>query len=216
MIEFINVPSTPYPDNMAPTVVKINGDKVHLELKANNKKSRRISIIDNVFQLDDNVELTGVDIEFSSAAGYYVITKSGSQSVEDLVLGRGKFPYTFTREYEAVKHLKLFTEVAELAPARALKIQPLNHTLGVEFETSSGYMPQEVCFKNGLIPLRDGSIGACEYSSIILSGASGLDLLRREADSLQKYTVFDKECALHMHLGGFPLSSKAIFTLYTI
>ena len=216
MIEFINIPSTPYPDNMAPTVVKINGNKVYLDLKAADRKARRIGISDNIFQLDNNVELVGVDIEFSSSSGYYVMTPSGVQNIENLILGRGKFPYTFAREYEAVKHLKLFTEMAELTPAKLLKIQPLNHTLGVEFETSSGYMPQEICFKNGLIPLRDGSIGACEYSSIILSGASGLDLLRKEADALKKYTVFDKECALHMHLGGFPLSSKAIFTLYVI
>lgn len=216
MIEFVNMPSPPYPDDMTPTVVKINGEKVYLELKPANRKSRRISFGDSIFQLDDDVKLTGKDVEFSSYNGTYVTTEQNCQDVNTLILGRGKFPYSFAREYEAVKHLKLFTEVAELAPAKNVKIEPLRHTLGVEFETSSGYMPQEICFKNGLIPLRDGSIGACEYSSIILSGASGLDLLRREAESLKKYTVFDKECALHMHLGGFPLSSKAIFTLYTI
>ena len=218
MIEFINVPRPPYPDDMTPTVVKVNGNKVYLDLKRSDRKARRIYVQDNTFQLDNDVSLTGVDIEFSSTSGMYQIVNKTpyATSVDNLTLGRGKFPYSFAREYEAVKHLKLFTEVAELAPNREVKIPGLNHSLGVEFETSSGYMPQELCFKNGLIPLRDGSIGACEYSTIVLNGASGLDLLRRGADTLKKYTVFDKECALHMHLGGFPLSSKAIFTLYAI
>ena len=216
MIDYINLPRPPYPEDMAPVVVKIDGSRAFFALQKDNKKARRISLNDSIFQLSDDVELIGRNIEYSSSAGTYVTTPQDKEDIYALVLGGGRFPYTFTREYEAVKHLKLFSEAAELAPTKSLKIEPLKHTLGVEFESSRGYMPQELCFKNGLIPLRDGSIGACEYSSIILSGAQGLDLLRKEAEVLKKYTVFDKECALHMHLGGFPLSSKAIFCLYTI
>lgn len=216
MIEFINKSNSPYPSGMADTIVRINNEKVYFEMKPARTDSRMLSIHDGLYPLDDNLELIGWDIVYSSNFGWYVMQPKNGANCDHLVLGRGHYPYSFSREYEAVRHFDLFKDSAELADPKKIKLESPKHTFGVEFETSSGFLPQEECFRTGLIPLRDGSIGACEYSTIVLKGGAGLDLLRKQAETLRRYTVFDKECALHMHLGGFPLSSKAIFILYAI
>ena len=216
MIDFINKSDRPYPDGKTDVIVKIDGNNVYFKLKDQSVKRRLVCIGDCLYPLDDNLDLIGRDIVFSTLSGTYMIAPQESVDVESMILGQNRFPYSFTREYEAVKHFDIFNGAAELKSAKDVKLVSPKHTFGVEFETCCGFLPEEECFKHGLIPLRDGSIGACEYSTIVLKGAPGLDMLRRQADILSKYTTFDKECALHMHLGGFPLSSKAIFILYCI
>jgi hypothetical protein len=90
----------------------------------------------------------------------------------------------------------------------------LHYTFGVEFETSQGYIPQDICFRDGLIPLRDGSITGLEYSTVVLNGNEGLCLLEQQVESLKEYTYFNKECSLHIHMGGYPLDPLKIFRLY--
>ena len=216
MIEFINRSNQPYPEGKTDTIVAIKDNELHFKLKNTNSKARMLSVGDNLFPLDDDLVLSGVDLMFSSNYGHYVMVSKGDIPTDHIILGRGRYPYSFSREYEAVRHFDIFKDTAELVDPKKLRLVSPTHTFGIEFETSAGYLPQELCFKTGLIPLRDGSIGACEYSTIVLKGAQGLDLLRKQADTLKQYTVFDKECALHMHLGGFPLSSKALFILYAM
>ena len=100
-------------------------------------------------------------IAFANTMGVYVIK---SQYTEDEIfylmntMGTGSFPYTFERRYEAMDSFNLFNghEVIEKDIEFELaKFMP--YTFGIEYETSMGYIPQDVCFRNGLIPLRDGS-----------------------------------------------------------
>ena len=193
MIEFINKTDPPYPDGMVDTIVSIDNEKVYFKVKRKNAKSRIIFIGDRYYPIDDDLELTGKDLMFSSNYGSYTLIPSGSSPADHLILGHNRYPYTFTREYEAVRHFDLFKDSTEMADPRKIKLVSPNHTFGIEFETSAGFMPEEECFKTGLIPLRDGSIGACEYSTIVLKGGVGLDLLRKQAETLKRYTVFDKE-----------------------
>ena len=90
----------------------------------------------------------------------------------------------------------------------------MNYSFGLEFETSRGYIPEDKCFKNGLIPLRDGSISGLEYSTVVLEGKQGINTLKRAVKDLNNYTLYDENCSLHMHLGGFPLDEKKIWSLY--
>jgi len=89
-------------------------------------------------------------------------------------------------------------------------------TFGFEFETSCGYIPQMECYKNGLIPLRDGSITGLEYSSVVLDGNKGLNLLHQQLEQLKAHCRYDKECSLHIHVGGFPVYDKHILALYKV
>ena len=157
---------------------------------------------------------------FANTMGAYVIK---SQYTEDELfylmntMGTGSFPYTFERRYEAMDSFNLFNghEVIEKDIEFELaKFMP--YTFGIEYETSMGYIPQDVCFRNGLIPLRDGSISGLEYSTTVMQGNDGLNLVYQQLEALRKFTYFNKECSLHVHMGGYPIDPMAIYALYRV
>lgn len=132
--------------------------------------------------------------------------------------GRGDFPYSFQKKYEAIESFRIFNGrqfILDKSITHELS-KYLKYTFGLEFETSQGYVPEELCFRDGLIPLRDGSIGGLEYSTVVLEGNCGIQLLKQQLETLKKYTFFNKECSLHVHLGGFTLSPDKVFRLYYI
>lgn len=157
---------------------------------------------------------------WSNKLGYYI--QASSLSPEDilrhkLIRGQGDFPYQFPKHYEAVESFHLFKDAQTILEDVEYPLSKhLGYTFGLEFETSMGYIPQEKCFRDGLIPLRDGSITGIEYSSVVLEGNRGLNLLKQELDTLKEYTKFNKECALHIHMGGFPVNPTAIYALYSL
>lgn len=128
------------------------------------------------------------------------------------------YNYTFIKEYEANKHLNLFKNKQTIIDNKIdFKLSHfLKYTLGVEFETATGIIPENVCFRDGLIPLRDGSITGNEYSTVILDGNDGLNLLKQQIDTMKEYTYFDKNCSLHIHLGNIKLDPNFIFNVYKI
>lgn len=132
--------------------------------------------------------------------------------------GRGDFPYQINREYEAVRCFDAFNGKQQILDFKEYELSKyLKYTFGVEFESYSGYIPESLCFRDGLIPLRDGSLdGGIEYSTIVLDGNYGLNLLNQQIDTLNEYTLFNKECSLHFHFGNFPVNDIYIWSLYLI
>ena len=160
-------------------------------------------------------------IKYSNFKGCYIFTPGANE--EDLALdlyvyGRGGFPYDFEKQYEAVNCFWLFDNKQEVLNNVEYPLSKyLKYTFGVEFETYSGYIPEDVCFRDGLVPLRDGSLnGGIEYSTVVLEGNKGLNLLKQQVDTLKEYTYFNKECSLHFHFGNFPVNIKHIWALYMI
>lgn len=162
---------------------------------------------------------TDTEIVFSKRDGKDIIkndTKECFRAVN--IFGKGKFPYKISRDYEAENHIenfnkaksKLSTEV-EYNFAKHFK-----YSFGLEFETAAGYIPENKCFELGLIPLRDGSISGVEYSTIPLFGNDGFNRLREQLNCLKEYTIFNKNCSTHIHLGNFPVNSKAIYALHEL
>lgn len=161
------------------------------------------------------------EVIYSNQQGLYLFKEGMSKQDimrETTTLGQGGFPYTFQRRYEAIESFKIFNEKQKiLNPEKTHHISRfLRYTFGLEFETSAGYIPEHICFRDGLIPLRDGSISGLEYSTVVMSGNEGICLLEQQLQTLRKYTIFDKECSLHIHLGGYPLDTDKIFDLYRV
>lgn len=131
-------------------------------------------------------------------------------------LGPHLYPYDFDKRYEAVDHFDIFSGNQQVVEMRRFKLAQYckKLTFGLEFETSLGAVPEELCFRDGLIPLRDGSISGVEYSTIVLKRNSGLSLLAQAVKTLKEHTVFNKDCSLHVHVGGFPLDKNVIFRIY--
>lgn len=157
---------------------------------------------------------------FSNRIGTYIIKSQYSEEeliVETLTKGTGKFPYTFERYYEAFESFKLFKDKQSVVKENNFELSKyLKYTFGIEYETSEGYIPEDLCFRDGLIPLRDGSISGLEYSTVVMNGKTGLDLVHQQVKTLSKYTFFNKECSLHMHFGGYPIDPMAIWTVYRV
>jgi len=89
-------------------------------------------------------------------------------------------------------------------------------TFGVEFETSTGYVAERLCYKYGVLALRDGSIDGLEYVTIPLSGKKGLYALKGICEELKKRTKFDIKCALHIHVGGLKREENSILASYNL
>lgn len=158
------------------------------------------------------------DMMFSKKDGRYVHAISETERIRhSSILGVGLYPYSFDKKYEAVQNFKLFNNKQEHYDDAAFPIAKyVKRSIGIEFETSLGVIPEDLCFKLGLIPLRDGSISSCEYSTVILRGNEGFNLLLHQLQTLREYTHFNKECSLHIHFGDFPLDRDKIWTLYKL
>lgn len=87
-------------------------------------------------------------------------------------------------------------------------------TFGVEFETSEGFIPNNICDKNGLIPLRDGSVQGLEYVTIPLQGEKGIKSLLNSLKELNKRTVYNRDCSLHFHIGNIPRTEEFMLALF--
>lgn len=158
---------------------------------------------------------------FSKDLGQYLIVGDTDKITEykhNNIYGNGKYPYSIEREYEAEKHIRLFSnEVGQINNLTKFQFSDyLKYSFGIEFETAAGYIPEDKCFELGLIPLRDGSISGVEYSTIPLKGNEGLNLLKAQMECFKEYTLVNKECSIHIHLGGYPVNPRSILVLHTL
>ena len=99
------------------------------------------------------------------------------------------------------------------------------HSFGIEAETSKGVVPERICVRNGYSPLKDGSIGGIEYTSVPFATPVGLIKTRNFLESAKEICSIDKFCSLHVHIGNvipksewktnkFKLKTLAIYMLY--
>lgn len=137
--------------------------------------------------------------------------------------------YSFDLSYSAGPKIKQFKEAYDKAyvpsryyPKLAKFAKELNgKSFGYEIETADGFIIEQKCFKNGLIPLRDGSlrhdgIEPFEFTTIPLSGEKGVHTMVDIADLIQKYTTIGKQCSLHLHIGGYTPSKAFVVAMHRV
>lgn len=150
---------------------------------------------------------------FDYLHGHYVIGKDINHFY--FPFGRDAFPYNLDKHNYNTKFAEdLFKGKQNIYNQVEFKyINELPYTFGLEFETAGGYLPQHRLYELGLIPLRDGSITGIEFSTVVLQGNTGLNLLKQQMEALNQHTIFDKDCSLHIHLGNFNLNGKVLLTV---
>lgn len=153
---------------------------------------------------------------FDYLQGYYVIGKDVNQ--HNFPFGREIFPYNLDKHTYNTKFVEqYFKDKQKIDEHIDFKfINELPYTFGLEFETAGGLIPQHKLYELGLIPLRDGSITGIEFSTVVLQGNEGLNLLKQQMKLLDTFTIFDKDCSLHIHLGGFPLRGDVLLAVNNI
>jgi hypothetical protein len=126
--------------------------------------------------------------------------------------GREIFPYNLSNHTYNTKFVEnLFKNKQHINKFIDFKfIDELPYTFGLEFETAGGFIPQHQLYDLGLIPLRDGSITGIEFSTVVLKGNNGLNLLKQQIETLDTHTIFDKDCSLHIHFGNFNLDPEIL------
>lgn len=175
--------------------------------------------VTRIFQT--NLDVFKGELLFSKRRGMYFSPLNFDKDTiltEQCIMGSGEFPYILSRKYEAIENFRIFNDKQIIKDKDSIYplSKYLNYTFGLEFETSQGYIPEDICYRDGLIPLRDGSITGPEYSTIVLEGNKGIALLHQQLETLKEYTAFNKECSLHVHLGNYPLNPDIIYNLYLI
>jgi len=156
----------------------------------------------------------GCKVYYNNEVGLYQFVVNGSDMPRNFIIkGSGRFPYTINRDYTALTNLKHFQEYNPLKP---LKIKTdFEFTIGVEYETSAGYIPEHLCYRYGLIPVRDGSISGVEYASVVLN-LNSLHLIKKHVELLSEYCEWNKDCSLHFHFGNLPVTEKFILNAYKL
>ena len=200
-------------------VVRINGDYLEYGYFSLNGKEIFVRTEDGTYPLLDNTMLEYA--YFDGSNGYYILKQPFVKGKEErnLKFGRGRFPYSFEQKYEAIHNFNKFENSQYLVDKEidfGYCKKYLPYTFGLEFETSSGFIPEDICLRDGLIPLRDGSIGGLEYSTVVLKGNLGMNMLKQQISTLDKYTLFDKECSLHFHIGCPVVTKSFVWNLYVL
>lgn len=86
-------------------------------------------------------------------------------------------------------------------------------TYGFEFETCDGHIESTKCYDLSLIPVFDGSITGYEYVTTVLPSEQVIDAINNCTQALKENTKYDRNCSIHMHIGGFPIDVIAIKVL---
>ena len=165
---------------------------------------------------------------------YYDTSKLSKKELKDVVSRKPKAKYQFddtiensTKAYGANEGNKAFIKILKHYNSTDNNIDITSNdsylssfvrefTIGAEFETASGFVPERYCYKYGIMPLRDGSIGGYEYTTIPLFGEKGIATLRGICNVLTKRTTLNANCSFHLHLGGYEKTPESIVALYKL
>lgn len=92
-------------------------------------------------------------------------------------------------------------------------------TIGIEYETSNGFIPEDLCLRNGMIPVKDGSLRRknylpFEYATVILNGKTGLKAINEQCKLLTKYCEKSNQESMHVHIGNIPVDKQYVTAMY--
>lgn len=104
-------------------------------------------------------------------------------------------------------------DLKEFAPYSNL-LKPF--TYGLEFETSTGNVPMFLLKLTGLVPVKDGSISGHEYITVPMNHKEVIAKTLLSASILDRNTMVDSNCSLHVHIGNLPPPEKLILPLYVL
>ncbi len=103
-----------------------------------------------------------------------------------------------------------------------IKTEGKKYTFGIEIETSMGALPYHArnlnvqCVYDGSLKGEDGVAHGGEYVTGILKGDSGLIHLRNIVQEIAKRCVVNKQCSIHVHIGGVDFTQEFIVYMYKL
>lgn len=170
---------------------------------------------------EDIPKIAGYEESISSGIFYKGLAKS---DLNKKAIGSR---YSFNLEYSSAPKIKIFngSYLENYTPKTNVSSKFFKETgstsFGFEFETENGFIPERHLFRNGIIPVRDGSlrhdnIEPYEYVTIPLRGEKGITTLIDTVELLKKHTTIGHKCALHLHLGGFTPTKEIVVSMHKL
>ncbi len=145
-------------------------------------------------------------VKFDHSLGVYV----GNHQASNVKGDNHTFPYKwFNKNYSSKPSLDLFPK-----PSFVEKAISFPFTVGVEYESSAGFIPEYYCINKGLIPLRDGSIRGTEYATTVIKPEELIDAIDTHTSLMNEFCSIDPNCSTHIHLGNIPLNKADAFCIY--
>ena len=137
-------------------------------------------------------------------------------------------PYSFSLSYQSNTLLDHFTENFEKAHKDKPQISDKyitkylsDKSFGIEYETRNGRIHEKDCFKNGLIPVKDGSlrhngVEPYEYATIILNSPYKIKMIPQQCALLRESCDKSINESLHVHIGGIAQTKEYVLSLYIV
>jgi len=135
--------------------------------------------------------------------------------------GRYSKELDYSANYRLKEFTKTFNENFESSNIKPFWKELPNITVGIEYETYAGIIPEIKCMKNGLIPVKDGSLRrngniSFEYATIILNKDNVLQAINEQTKLLNRYCKKSVNESLHIHVGGYERSEEMLVALYRV
>lgn len=187
---------------------------------------KKIKIIDETgkytYALNEDVLIENLEYREKISTGEYVhISQITARELNKIKVPSKDYKYSLPYDSKGItdKHLDIYNNLYDSNISHSVNdfskvLEDL--TFGMEFETIAGFLPARITNKLGLIPLRDGSIPGLEYVTVPFSGAKGLQTIVDISKELEKRTVFDYKCSLHLHLGRIPRTPEFILAFFKL
>lgn len=107
-----------------------------------------------------------------------------------------------------------FTQTINETPSSIFDKYLNSYTMGLEIETDGGYPPENLYYKYGCLPLKDGSIKGVEVTT--LKYPPKLNLYKELLTELSKYALCTQNNSLHVNLSGFSNTPKFRVAMYNL
>lgn len=94
-------------------------------------------------------------------------------------------------------------------------------TFGMEIEVINGFLPRRIRSLLGIKALKDGSLRhsdgeGIEYVSVPMSGAKGIEVIKRFCQEASKRCEVNNLCSVHFHFGKVRMDKLYVLSLYRI
>lgn len=103
-----------------------------------------------------------------------------------------------------------------------LSLLDSKYLFGLEFETSEGVLCDTTLNKNGIIPVKDGSLRKpnkplpFEYVTVPYQKEDLFNSLKEVCSDLNNNCKFDSSCSLHLHISGLENSKSNVVALWIL
>lgn len=159
--------------------------------------------------------------DYSYDTSQNIFIKNGYIKKNETGSGYGRLNYRAEFQLEDTKALYQKTSLKPTKKEKRFFSRISPYTIGLEFETSSGYIPQHSLYNAGLIAVRDGSLRQdgmepYEYVTVPITSAQDVPIIKESCRLLNKYCKHNHRASVHVHVGGMSTNPHTVVGLWRL